>query len=442
MSRVAATFRERPALAGLVTTVVGIFLLAVAVTRGQLLLPGPGEHDITAQFAATNELRTGDSVRLHGIKVGTVKAIALDLPARRTDVQLALTDSHIQLYSNARADLRWTTILGGVLYVDLSPGSTNAGALGNAPIQLARTSSQVEFDQLTGTLGGGGLNDVRTTLRQLDTGFSDPAAVGQTLHALPPTMHSLDGGLTPLLGTQADDLRTLIATTNQTLSGLDRNSGALSALVANAARVTSTTAADRAAVGQTFQDLGPTLSNLRLTSQQLDYTLTLLDPLATQLEPGARAIAPTTVSLKPTLANVTDILHQARPLLSALDPALSSLQDAARAGVPLLHAMNPTLQRLHGELLPFLQRVDPDTQHRTIDMIGPTVAGVANASSEFDAAGNILHFGVLGDERTLVDLPCQSFLTDPTAPQKLRCDALTKVLGTLFGGPRQGSTTG
>jgi phospholipid/cholesterol/gamma-HCH transport system substrate-binding protein len=352
-----------------------------------------------------------------------------------------LTDNHIQLYRNARADLRWTTILGGALYVDLSPGSSNAGPLGNATIPLARTSSQVEFDQLTGTLSDGGLGDVRTTLRQFDTGFSDPAAVGQALHALSPTMRALDGGLTPLLGTQAGDLRTLIVTTNQTLSGLDRNSGALSALVANAATVTETTAAGRTALGQTFRELGPTLSNLQLTSRRLDHTLDLLDPLATQLEPGARAIAPTTASLQPTLAHAANILHQARPLLAALHPALISLRHAARAGVPLLHATNPTLQRLHAELLPFLQRVDPDTQHRTIDMIGPTVAGVANASSEFDAAGNILHFGVLGDERTLMDLPCQSFLTDPTAPEKIRCDALSNVLGTLFGGSSKGSTT-
>jgi hypothetical protein len=298
----------------------------------------------------------------------------------------------------------------------------------SGPIPVTRTGSQVEFDQLTDTLNGRGLSRLRTTIGEMRNGLSSPERTARALRAIGPAMTSLRRGTRPLLGERPDDLQQLISGTAKTVAGLSRDDTALRDLVTGAAQTTQVTAEERSAVGASLRLMPASLQQTRSVARRLDDTLGLLDPLAVRLRPGLRALLPAAQTLRPFLDRASSVLVQAKPLLRDLSPAVRALHGVAVHGRPLLDDLAPVLERLDSELLPFLERVDPDTARRTIDMIGPTVAGVANASSQFDAAGNILHFGVLGDERTPLSLPCQSFVTDPSATEKVRCDALQNVL--------------
>ncbi|MCW3040823.1 MAG: Mammalian cell entry related domain protein [Solirubrobacterales bacterium] len=430
-SRLRTLADERPALLGLIAIAVTVFALLMAVTRGGLLLPGAHVQLVTAQFASTNELREGNSVRVAGIKVGTVRSITLDPSAQQTTVKLALTKKDLHVRSDATAQLRWTTLLGGRLYVDLHTGSPSMPA-STGDIPLRQTRTQVEFDQLTDTLQGNGRQQLKTTIGQMRAGLADPKASARVLRELAPAMTSIKLGLPPLRGEQPDDLRGLVDSTAKTLQGLGDDTTALQGLVVGAAQTTQVTAEERSALGAALRIMPATLQTTRGVTRRIDHTLTLLDPLSDSLRPGARALAPSATNLKPFLERAGTVLLRARPLLRDLSPSVRALSATAKQGRPLLNDVTPVLNRLDGELLPFLEKVDPDTDHRTIDMIGPTLAGVANASSQFDDAGNILHFGVLGDERTGLSLPCQTFVTDPTATEKVRCDALQSVISSIF----------
>jgi len=432
--------RNRPALVGMLGIGVAVLLLALAFTRGGLILPGKDERLVTARFAATNQLRPGHSVRVDGVKVGTVKRISLDADAHYTNVQLAITDKHVALRADASAQMRWTTLLGGRVYIDLDPGTPARPALGARPITTAHTSSQVEFDDLTSVFSGSGLKNLQSIIAATRQGFSSPDALHRLLGALPPSLQTLRDGLTPVLGTESGDLRGLVAATGKTTAALGADTGALRNLVTQAAATTRATAAHRAALGASFEQLPASLDDTDRTAQRLDTTLNILTPLARQLRPGVRALGPTLRTLQPTFVHVAAILRDAKPLAVRLGPVLDGLNSVAVSGTPVVAGLKPTLARLNSELFPFFKRRDPDSGRRTIDMIGPSLASVASAGSEFDQSGNTLHFAVIGDERTAINLPCQTFVTDPSPAEKIRCDQLAAALSAIFNPPpRKGS---
>jgi phospholipid/cholesterol/gamma-HCH transport system substrate-binding protein len=432
VNRVRETFEDRPARIGLAAVIGCVAFVAVAVNHGVPLPFANSDRIVHAVFASTNELRKGDPVRVGGIAVGKVAAIKLQPGTRTADVDLRIEDRDVELRADARAATRWTTLLGGSLFVDLDPGSPSLPPAGGNTIPVQRTSSQVEFDQVTQTLEGDGRQRVRDIAHEMRGALQDPAAVGRAIDVLASSAMTLRRGVRPLLGEMPDDLQQLIKSTSRTVSGLGRDDRALRLLVSAAAATTRVTALRRQALGALLEQTPAALDATRITATRIERTLDVLDPVAQALRPGARALEPAGRRLQPTLRRAATLLQSAKPLLEELLPALSATGRAAREGLPVLDALAPTLTRARDELLPFLERRDPDTGQRLIDMIGPTAAGAGNAATEFDASGNILHFGVLGDERTGAPVPCQTFFTDPTVEEKVRCDALNEVLTSIF----------
>lgn len=422
--------------------VVGAMFLAgcalalfAALTGG---VPGLGESDgrlIRAEFAGADDLRAGDAVRVDGVRVGEVSSIRLRASSGTALVSVRITDDGVRLTDQATAALRWGTLLGGSVYVDLDPGSRLARVADSDFIPRTRTSSQVTFDDLNNVYSADTRRATQTLVAELSRGFSDPQTAGATIDALAPNLREVRRGLRPLLGLRAGDLPALVANTARTVHGLGRDPTALRRLVTDAAATLRVTAQERRSLGRMVRGVPPALDSLRSTSARLDRTLRILDPLVERLRPGARRLGPATRAATPALRRAETLLLAARPLLRDLGPALRSLRAAGRPGVALMTGLNPTLARLRDEILPWLDRRDPDTGRTTIEMIGPTAAVTASAAGEFDGVSNWLHFAPQGDERTLLDSPCQPFFTDPTADQKLRCDALTDVIGKLMGAP-------
>jgi phospholipid/cholesterol/gamma-HCH transport system substrate-binding protein len=433
VSRVSAFVARRPATSGAIILAVCAFALYCVFTRGFPGLTGPSGRTLHAVFAHADDLRKGNPVRVHGLAVGEVTGIRLQPGSDTALVTARLTASHLRLTKATRATLRWGTLLGGSVYLDLDPGSPSAPAAHGDVIPLARTSSQVGFDELNGIYSGDTAHETQVMLAQFDRALSDPGAVGRAIDAVSPTLTTVDRGLTPLLGTHPGDMQALVANTAHVVHGLGRNPDALRALVANAARTLQVTADERNALGAMIRDFPPALDSLRTTSHRIDRTLQVLNPLAVRLEPGAKELDPATRAAAPAFAQTAALLDEAQPLLRDLAPSLRSLRLASRSGVELVAGLTPTLNRLHGDILPWLERSDPDTGQSTIDMIGPTAAATASAASEFDGTSNWLHFAPEGDERTFLDSSCQPFFTDPTASEQLRCQALNQVLAKLFG---------
>ncbi|WP_205699629.1 MlaD family protein [Conexibacter sp. SYSU D00693] len=416
--------------------VVG-FLLVAGFGRGIPFWPD-GRATVTADFAQAVSLREGAPVRVAGVDVGTVDGVDLGPGGRGARVTMKLDDDQeVDVRRDARAHLFWRTLLGRNMYVQLDPGTAGAPALGDDVLPASRTTAQVEVDQVLHPLDDGGRRALQVTTREFERGFAQPSAVQDTIDALPSASDSLAGGVSALRGSATGDLTRLVRSTSRALRALAADDDALAGTVEGAEVVLGVTAARRADLAGVL-DRAPAAERRTITTMaRLRGTLGRLDPLAAQLRPGARRLDDAVGAVRPALDVADPLLRRARPLLSRLRPAVADLGRAGTVGVPLFDALDPTLDRSLDRLLPWLQERDDETKLRNLEAIGPWFSGADAIASRFDANGYVLRMQPGASLQSIDSLPCQLYLTDPTAPQLARCSALKQALGAVLGGGRR-----
>lgn len=426
--------RSKPLRNGLV--LFGLLGLAVymAMSHNIPLINGkPGER-LRADFAYANQVVPNQTpVRVHGVEVGGVDGLEGGPdPRRSTRVSMRITQDDLVIHKDARAEIRWRTLLGGNMYIDLDPGSPKAGELGDGVIPLSRTGNQAELDDVLQPYDGRTDDRQREILRGADEALEDPVAVRRAIDALP-ALEPIGRGIEPALGTEAGDLRRVVAATATTVEALGEDQTALRALVTGARRTLGATAVRREELGQ-FLELSPsTLDETKVTMERLVTTLDRLDPLVRDLRPGARELAPASNAAKPALAEGDALLRQARPLLRDLRPTFADLSAAADAGVPFLRDLEPVVDRLNEKTLPYLAERDEQSELRNYEAIGPFFSVLAMAAAEFDAVGHRLHLSTPGGSNSFITLYQQQIVKSckakaPNQRQEIGCRRMGKVL--------------
>jgi ABC-type transporter Mla subunit MlaD len=427
-----AKHRSRPLAIGAVVIALIALALVSAGLRHVPLVPKSG-NVVRAEFTAADQVSNRTVVRVRGVEVGRVESVAAGSdPYRTTVVNMRIDNGNIHLRSDASAAVRWRTLLGGLMYIDLNPGTRSAPPLGDNPIPATRTSNQVEFDQLLEAYAGPTAQQQRNVLKGLRNGFGDPQGIGHTIQTLRPALTTIDQGLQPLLGAQTGDLRNLIASTARTVRGLDSTSG-LVGLVSGTDTTLAVTDAQRQNLGQFLELSPPSLNSTFVTMRRLRTTLDHLDPLVTNLRPGARDIAPAASATEPALAQLDAVLRAATPLLVAAGPTFDALKGASDTGVPLMNAFDPTLTRLLDQILPYLRRQDPGTKLLNYEMYGPFWSDLASAAGEYDSVGYRIRFTVPPNLNSVISQPFVSFAKRACDVSALpnaatRCPLITQAL--------------
>jgi phospholipid/cholesterol/gamma-HCH transport system substrate-binding protein len=433
----------------LLTLVFGAFLLVMS-GEFQNLFSGGGRAvrvilPNAQQLRATGFMHGGSEVRIDGVNVGDVDGISLDPGGRTATATLNLDASAGPLYADASAALRWQSLLGANFYVAIDRGSPSAGPLSSGVIQAVRTSDQIELEDVTSVLQGGAKRGLLALPKPLTTGLGDPQALSSGLSTLARVSPSLATGLSALHGEQPADLQMLINSTGSVLDALNAPTEQLRQVIAGAAATLGATANQQSNLQRTISQAPGALQSTDVTLQQLDGTLSKLNPLIAKLQQPAPEVAPTFAALHPTVNEANALLNNAVPLLHALRPTAGSLEGTSRLGLPLLNQLTPILDKIGGYILPYLNQVDPQTQHTTAEMIGPGLAAYANAAGGVDTQGRMIHFDLSFGNSPLL-LPCQEYFTNPTAPQLLACQSLSDMLKTVLTynplAPSQGTTTG
>lgn len=409
-------------------------LVLVVAAAAFIALTGSEQREVSADFAGTGEMQTGDPVRIDGVDIGKVTALAPRDDRRATRVTMSLDRDDIVLMRDARADLRAKTLFGGNSYVDLNPGSPATGRAATSVIPLERTTTQVTFDDLLQPLDGQTSARLQTTLKEFGTGLSDPGAVRDVTDEAAPALAAVGRGLRPLSGGTPGDLPGLIRSTARVTRALSADDPALERLVVGAARTLQVTDRRQNDLRRTLVAAPAALKSTTATGRRLDRTFAKLDPLAAELRPGARRLEETARRARPVLNSATDVLTRARPLLQRLRPALSSLASLSRRGETLVRALDPSVKRFDEDLLPWLNEKDKTSGRTTAQMIGPTFSAASSSTTEFDGSGFWIRFPAIFGERPALSAPCSTFLTDPTADQKVRCDELESLLAGVLGG--------
>ena len=299
-------FRERnPLPIGVIGIVAILLLLLLSFNANALPFIGGGTT-YHADFSDGSGLKSGDDVRIAGVKVGKVTGVTLKGAMVRVALQI---NTSAKIGDQTRADIKIKTLL-GQKYVALSP--SGAGKL-HGDIPLSRTTSPLDVTQ---AFIGLGQRAGEIDTKQLATAFDTLAA---TFQDTPPYVHESLRGLQRLstsIASRDNQLHQLLADANAVTNTLAQRNAEIAKLINDSNLILQTVyqqrvvihhlLVDTAAVSKQLSGLvrdnraliGPALANL-------EQTLVILQRNQDNLDQAIHLTAP-------FIRDFTDVLGNGR----------------------------------------------------------------------------------------------------------------------------------
>ena len=164
---------------------VGLIGLVLVVVLGYLAfskdIPFTRPFEVSAVFENAPPVRQGTAVRVAGVDVGKVSAvepIGGDSPGVR--VTMKLEDEALPIHENAEIKARQRIFLEGNLFMEVRPGTPDAGEMEDgATIPASQTSAAVQIDQVLGTLTTGTREDLQRLLEGYGEGLNGQPQPGE-----------------------------------------------------------------------------------------------------------------------------------------------------------------------------------------------------------------------------------------------------------------------
>lgn len=279
-------------------TKFGIFAAVMLMVTAVLFaifgqVRGGPENRYSAVFDDVSSLKAGDSVRVAGVRVGTVSSVALQ-PDNTVVVGFG-ADRGIVLTAGTVAAVRYLNLVGD-RYLELleGPGSPDIAAPGSV-IPADRTEPALDLDLLLGGL--------------------KPVVQGLN----PQAVNALTASLISILQGQEGDLESLFAKTSAFSTSLADNSRTVQEVIDNLNTVLATVAADGEKFSGTVGKLEELVTGLAADRDPIGEAITALDR-------GAASLTDLLTEGRPALAGTVDELARLAPLLEddheSLDLAL------------------------------------------------------------------------------------------------------------------------
>jgi phospholipid/cholesterol/gamma-HCH transport system substrate-binding protein len=269
----------------------------------------------SAVFKDASRLESGDTVRVAGIRVGTIKDVSLR-PDRSVLVNFD-ADRNIVLTTGTKAEIRYLNLVGD-RYLELvdTPGSTKILPVGSQ-IPEDRTAPALDLDLLL-------------------------------------------GGLKPVIrGLNPQDVNALSASLIQVLQG---QGGTLDSLFSKSSSFTNSLADNNEVIEQLIEDLKNTLDTLSNDGDEFSGAIDRLDKLIKGLSADRDPIGEAITSLDNGTASLADLLGRARsPLagtvaqLNRLAPLLDNDKDRLDASLQRAPDLYRKLARVgsYGSFFPY-----------------------------------------------------------------------------------------
>ena len=239
-------------------------------------------EEYSALFTDVSRLKEGQTVRVAGVRVGTVNSVSL-----RSDKKVLVkfdADHSVVLTTGTRAVIRYLNLVGD-RYLELvdGPGSTKVLAAG-AEIPIDRTAPALDLDLLLG-----GLKPVTQGLNPQDVNALSASLI-QVFQGQSGTLNSLLSHTTSFTNTLADNSQTvqeLIDNLNTVVGTVDKEGTKFSGAIDRLQKLVSGFSQDRDTIGTAIA----------------------------ALDNGTASIADLLVRARPALAGTVDQLNRLAPLL-------------------------------------------------------------------------------------------------------------------------------
>lgn len=297
-------FRERnPVPIGLASFAIIILLVVLALNLGDIPFLGGGKKH-SAAFAEAAGLRSGEEVRIAGVKVGKVTGLKLDGDHVKVSFQV---DNGVRLGELTRAEIKIKTVL-GAHYVALDP--RGPGRL-RREIPVTRTATPYEvvpaisdlskrfsqidyqqvaksFDVLSDTFKNSP-DEIRASLKGLRR-LSDTIASRDTeLHQLAGRAKNVSG----LLAARNQDFIKLVEDGDKILQAVRARRDVIHQLLVNTVVLSQQV---NALIAENEAELKPMLANLQRTNKILLRNQNALDRIIQLYAPFARQFTDATGS--------------------------------------------------------------------------------------------------------------------------------------------------
>lgn len=294
--RVGRSFSSRnPTPIGAIGLVFLVVLLVAAFNASKLPLIGGGTV-YSADFTESANLKSGDDVRIAGIKVGTVQGVSID--TSKNIVKATFTVKNGFVGDQSRVNIKLKTLL-GAKYLDIeSIGRQQQNHSQTIPVSRTTTPFDIypAFTSLANTIQSLDTDSLSKSFQTLASAFQDtpkdvrPVVTG--LARLSTTIASRDQALQDLLsrantvtGTLAardQDLTRLISDGNLLLQELNARRDAIHSLLVNtqilATQLRGLVADNEKTIGPLLNSLDKILTLLQNNQESLDRGLSLLGP--------------------------------------------------------------------------------------------------------------------------------------------------------------------
>ncbi|KHO21234.1 MCE family protein [Mycolicibacterium setense] len=290
----------------------GTFATVMAILTAALIAVfadyrGGTDARYSAVFTNVSDLKVGDSVRVAGVRAGTVDAVTLR-PDKTVVVDFD-ADTAVTLTTGTRASVRYLNLVGD-RYLELTqgPGSTQIMASG-AQIPIERTSPALDLDVL--------LNGLKPVMQGL----------------APQDVNVLTTTLIEIMQGQGDNVHSLMARTASFTRTLADNGQVIESLIDNLNVAIGT-------VSQSGQQFGGALDRLRQLVGDLAADRDSIGAAIESLSNGTASVASLLGDVRPPLAATVDQLNRLAPALdsdkdlidSALQKAPENYRKLARIG--------------------------------------------------------------------------------------------------------------
>lgn len=329
--------------AGLVVLVVlsGVLFLTFKAQTG---MPFAETTEVRVLVRDVHSLRANDAVRQNSKRIGRVGEIEYQDGVALVTMVL---DGDVDVYRDATVEL-WDLSALATKFVELDPGTPQAGALGDQPIPARQAQDSADLYELLEVLDPKTRDAATATLRAVGGGTAGHGKDLQAFLAQAPDLLGDAGAVSGALAAPEADLVGLLEDVD-TLSGRLRGREAeLAQLVTQSADTLDALAADSG-------------RPLRATAQRLPQTLTHTDRAMTRLrtpladtaaalralEPGAEALARSEKDLRAFLREAVPVAHDVPGVAKLAIPAVEELTDTFGDARPLA----PLVRQAIGDLL-------------------------------------------------------------------------------------------
>jgi phospholipid/cholesterol/gamma-HCH transport system substrate-binding protein len=382
-------------------------------------LPFQHPYQIRGVFSGIAQLKPGSDVRISGVSVGSVSGIAAG--PGHTSIVTMKVDRRVPIHRDATLAITPRLALEGNDYVNVSVGTPGTAVLrSGATIPVARTSHEVQLNELIDVLNVPTRKALTSTIRSLAQGFGDGGSgrlrpgveTGYTaLRGAARQLSSALGSITEVTdaaqGTQPGDLAGAVRSTGAFTAQLAANPAALAGIVTDFDRFTGALAAEDRSLAASVRGFDDLTRSAPPNLAAIDRALPVLTSFAHALGPALH-VAPA------NLADFGGLLGQLAQLgqpgslpalLTRLAPVTSNLPPLERQLTRLFGLLAPVSTCISRNVVPTLDTVLKDgvnSSGRPVwqDLLH-LVVNLAGAAADFDGNGTTIRLGLSEGEHAL-----------------------------------------